>query len=266
MSLAVDLCHAETCHVQAATVVEVELLVLVNDRVGIHGSAEVEAALRHAADHAGLGGQREMVEHALLVGDGCDALGHADAEIDDASHRQLECAAPRNDLALVERQGLERVERHAEFTGERRAVARAVSLVVVIGARDHHTVDQHAGNLDLARVQPARGGNALDLRDDEAVGVLRRHRQRQVVERQRFAFHGDVAGQVGGRAADERHRDRKGLVEKPLLAVELDDANEIFAGRSVDAPALDARIDESAQADLGQCSGAMPGDVAEELR
>src|SRR3989442_6451735 len=57
-----------------------------------------------------------------FVGYRCDALGHADAKIHDAAHRQLECAAPRDHLALVERQGLERVERKvirsAEHTAE----------------------------------------------------------------------------------------------------------------------------------------------------
>ena len=253
ISFAVDLRHAQASHIQAAAVVEV-------------CGAEVESALRHAADDTGLSGEREMVEHGLFVGDRRDALGHADAQIHDTPHRQLESAAPRDDLALVEQQGLERVERDAEFAGERRAVARAVSLVMVLGARDDDTVDQYAGNLDLARVQRARGGDALDLRDDEAVGILRRHRQRQIVERQRLVLHGDVAGQVRSRAAKQRHRDRKGLVEKPLLAVELDDTNEVFGRRGVDAPALDTRVDKSAQPHLGQRPGAMARDVAEELR
>ena len=99
--------HAETRHVEPAAVVEIELLVLLDDRVGVDCGAEIEPALRHAADHARLGRQRHVLENALLVRDRRDAFGHADAEIDDAAHRQLERAAARDDLALVERQRLD---------------------------------------------------------------------------------------------------------------------------------------------------------------
>jgi hypothetical protein len=44
----------------------------------------------NAADHAGLGGQRQQVDDLLLGGDAGDALGHADAEVDDAVGLQLE--------------------------------------------------------------------------------------------------------------------------------------------------------------------------------
>ena len=81
---AVGLRQAEEGDVEPAAVVEVELVRLVDDRLGVHRGAEVEAAGRDAADDAGLGGQREQVDDPLLGGDGGDALGHADAEVDDA--------------------------------------------------------------------------------------------------------------------------------------------------------------------------------------
>ena len=65
----VDLGHAEAGQVEPAAVVEVELLVLVQQRLRVDRGAEVEPALRHAADHAGLGGERQVVEHPLLAGD-----------------------------------------------------------------------------------------------------------------------------------------------------------------------------------------------------
>ena len=58
----------------------------------------------------------------------------------------------------------------------------------------------------------------------------------------------------------------KRLVEEPLLAVDLHHAHEVVARALVDAPALLARIDEGAQAHLGQRAGAVAGDVAEQLR
>ena len=84
-------------------------------------------------------------------------------------------------------------------------------------------------------------GDALDLRDDEAVGVLRRHRQREVVERQRLALHGDVAGRVGGGAADQRDVDREGLVEShssPSISIS---SHQVLGGARVDLAALLAR-------------------------
>ena len=120
VAVGVDLRHAEARHVEAAAVVEVELLVLVDDGLGVDRRAEIEAALRHAADHARLGGEGQVVEHLLLVGDRGHTLGHADAEVDDAAHRQLEGAAAGDDLALVERHRREHVERHLESRPRRR--------------------------------------------------------------------------------------------------------------------------------------------------
>ena len=42
VALGVDLGHAEARHVEPAAVVEVELLVLVDHRLGVHRGAEVE--------------------------------------------------------------------------------------------------------------------------------------------------------------------------------------------------------------------------------
>ncbi len=109
MAFGVDFGHAQTGHVEPAAVIEVELLVLVDDGLGVHRGAEVEAGLRHATDDSRFGGQRYVVEDALLVRHRRDAFGHADAEVHDAAHGQLEGAAPRDDLAFVERHRREHV-------------------------------------------------------------------------------------------------------------------------------------------------------------
>ena len=118
VAVPVGLREAEAGEVEAAAVVEVELLVLVDDRVGVDRRPEVEPALRQAADDAGLGGERDEVEELLLGGDGRDALRHADAEVDDAAERQLEGAAARDHLALVEGQRRDAVDRRAHLAGE----------------------------------------------------------------------------------------------------------------------------------------------------
>ena len=133
VAVGVDLRHAEARHVEAAAVVEVELLVLVDHGIGVDRRAEIQAALRQAADDAGLGGQRHVVEHLLFVGDLGDTFGHADAEVDDAAHRQFEGTTASDDLALVERHGAEHIQRHLELAGERGVVDGGVGLLVVFG-------------------------------------------------------------------------------------------------------------------------------------
>ena len=90
-------------------------------------------------------------------------------------------------------------------------------------------------------------------------------RQREVVQHQRLVLHRDVAREIGGRAADERYRHRKRLVEQPLLAVDGEQLDEILFRPCVDPAACLARIDERAHADLGQRARAVARDVAEEL-
>ena len=85
IALGVRLRHAEAGHVQAAAVVEIELLVLLDHRVRIQRRAEIEPCLRHAADHAGLGGERQVCQYLLLRRHRRNTFGHADAEVHDAA-------------------------------------------------------------------------------------------------------------------------------------------------------------------------------------
>jgi hypothetical protein len=101
---AIDLGKAKKGCVQTPAIVEVELVGLVDDGLRIDGGAEIDAAGRDAADHAGLRRHRDQVDDLFLVRDAGDALGHADAEIDDAVGLQLERRAARDDLALIHRQ------------------------------------------------------------------------------------------------------------------------------------------------------------------
>jgi hypothetical protein len=206
---AVSLGHAETGHVEPAAVVEVELQALLQDGVGIESGAEVEAALRHAADHAGLRGQRDVLEQPLLGSDRRDAFGHADAEIDHAAERKLHGGAAGDDLAGVERQRRAGVERHAEFARVGVVIGRGVGLAVVLRLGDDDTVDEGARDQHALRRERAGDGDALDLDDDDAVGVVRRHGRGGCVELERLALHGGVAARVGGGGTQERDVDRE---------------------------------------------------------
>ena len=230
------------------------------------GRPEVEPALRQPADDAGLGRQRHEIEQLLLGGHGRHALRHADAEIDDAAERQLEGAAPGDDLALVERQRRDAVHRHAHLAGEGRVVGRGIGLAVVLRRCHDHAVDERARDLHIARVQGAGGGDALHLHDHQALGVLGRHGDREVVEGQRLPLHCDVALRIGRRAAQDRDLDRERLVEHPRFASDRQQLDEVLRRPGVElAPAL-TRVDEGPQADLRDQARLAPGDLAEELR
>ena len=79
----------------------------------------------------------------------------------------------------------------------------------MLGVSQHDAIDQDARDVDLARIEQVRSRDALDLRDDEAAGVLGRHGGGEIVQRQRLALHGDVAVRIAGGAADERDVDRE---------------------------------------------------------
>jgi hypothetical protein len=267
VAFGVGLREAEDRDVEAAAVVEVELARLVDHRLRVDRGAEVEPARGDAADDARLGGERQQVEHLLLGGDVGDALGHADAEVDDRVALELERGPARDHLARAERERRERAHRHPQLAGERGAVLRRERLHVVLGALgDDDAVDEDARHLDLARVQRAALGDALDLRDHDAAAVVRRHRDRERLERQRLVLHRQVAVGVGGRRADDPDLDRKRLVEEHLLAVDLHQADEVVLRRRVDLAAALARIDERAEADLGERSRLARGDVANRVR
>jgi hypothetical protein len=100
---AIDLGEAQKRRIETSAVIEVKLIGLIDHRLGIDGGAEIDAAGGDPADHPGLRRQGNEVDDPLFVGHCRDALGHADAEIDDAVGFELECRAPCDDLAFAHR-------------------------------------------------------------------------------------------------------------------------------------------------------------------
>ena len=186
-----------------------------------------------------------------------------EAERRDVARTELHRRAPRDHLLDAERLGLQGGEIDARLARERRIVAGLGRLHLI--RIDHDDVDQRAGHVDLAGRDRARRLEAPDLRDHEAAGVARRERQIERAERRRLLGHRDVAAGIGGGAADDRHvrRDRPNV--QPLLAVELDDADDVLAGRAVHPAAAPARVDEGVEADLGQHPCPARGRVAQEI-
>jgi hypothetical protein len=132
----VHLGHSQAGQVEPATVVKVELLVLVQERLRVDRSAEVEAALRHAPDHAGFGRERHVLEHPLFTSYCRDDLRHADAEVDDTTQGQLESAAASDQLSLVERCRFHAVDGYAHLSGESGVVRSGVGLPVRVTRRE----------------------------------------------------------------------------------------------------------------------------------
>ena len=266
VAVLVALGEPQAGHVEAAAVVEIEHLVLVDDAIGVRRRAEARPGGEHAAHRAGLGGERDVGGHLLLVGHRRDALWRADPEIDDAVRRQFEGGAARDDLAGVEGHLLHAADRYADLPGERRVVLHAVVHAVHLGLGQHHAIHQDAGNAHVLGQQEAVIDDALHLRDDDAAVVARRHGLRQAIEGQRFLLEGDVARRVGRGAADEGDVDLGGGVEQPLLAIDLHELDDLGLRHRVDARAAVARIDVGVQAHLREQARLAGGAGPVELR
>ena len=126
-----DLGKSKTSEIEAAAVIKVELLVLLNDGFGIERGSEVEPALRKASYNSGFGCERQVFENALLGRDSRDPFRHADAQINDTAERQLECAAPCDDLSVVQLHRRDASKRNALPAGEGVVIRRTIGLEVV---------------------------------------------------------------------------------------------------------------------------------------
>ena len=158
VALLVHLGDAEAGEVEPAAVVEIEHLVLVDDRVGVGRRAEVRSARQHAADGAGFGRHGEERRHLLLGRDGRNAVRGADAEIDGAVQRQLESGAARDDLALVEFHARHVIDGNADGARQRRIVVHAVVHAVHLGRiGDDHAVDENARHAHVLGLERAVG-------------------------------------------------------------------------------------------------------------
>ncbi len=245
----IGLCHAEKCRIESSAVDEIKLRTVVNHRLAVDGGTEIESSHRHTPDNAGVHGQRNQVLHLFLGGNRPDAVGQADAEIDDAVGSKLERCAPRNNLPLVELESVERLQRNSHLARESGIVLCAIALHVVLGLRYHDAVDHDSGDPHLPGIEGSLLSDALHLTDDIPAGVLCRDRHGEIFEEQGFLLHGHITFRVCGGSADKSHIDGKRLVEKGLLSAELDELNDVVPGHLVDLSPFLARIDEGAQPD-----------------
>lgn len=179
---------------------------------------------------------------------------------------ELHGAASADDLARREVQHGQLAQRLLDLAREGRLVVDALGppAAVLVGGL-HDVVDHDARYGDVLGVQAARLRQVLDLHDDDAAGVLGGRGDGQPLVHDALVLEGDVALLVGGGAAQDGDVEREASVEQVLLAVELDELAGVLGGLGVHAPALDARVDEGVQADLGDQAGATRRDLAPQV-
>ena len=259
----IGLREAQKRDVEAAAVVEIELVGLVDHRLCVDRCAKIHAARGYAADHAGFCGERDEIGDLFFVGDGGDAFGHTNAEIDDAVGFEFERGAARDDLSRAVFHRRQGTCARADLRGIGGIVLRGEGLPVVFGPGHHDAIDQHARHFHLSRIERATFGDALDLRDHDAVGIARGHGDSERLQRQRFLLHRQITVRVAGCSPDDTDIDREPLVEEIFLAVDFHQADDVLLRLLVELAAAVARIDESAEAD--EASGRQRVAVADEF-
>ena len=107
----------------------------------------------------------------------------------------------------------------------------------------------------------------LDLGDHLAAETLGREHRIEDLELHGLLGGGEIAHLVANGPADEHGVDRHRAVEHVLLAVDLDDLRDVLelAGALVHLSALDARVDEGAEADLAHLAREAAGHRTIEL-
>ena len=151
-------------------------------------------------------------------------------------------------LAHREGRGGGRARRSLDLARQGRIVDHVVAHR--LGRIGHHGINQRAGHAHCARRQRADLYRGPHLGDDLAARVVGGERGRVDIDVGRLLVEADVAVRIGEGAADQRHVDRKRLVAQQLAAIDFDHLGEIVLGALVHAPALKARVDERAKADV----------------
>ena len=263
IAVTVDLQRAHEADVQAAVVIEVELVGHVIDRGRADHGAEHRARGRKAAHAAALHGEGDVVQHAVLPGVVGDRLRDADAHVDDVFLPQLLRGAPPDDaggggiLPPGGGQGLDAVRPSGPLgVGDLKAAGEGrVGLVPPAGLHHHDGVHQAAGDDGVAG---AGGGvhQAVHLHDHLAAVGLAGLADGQGVAGHVHVVKGDVPPRVRRRALDQGRGDLRELIVEELLPVHL---HQLHQGRvlrkPVDARAFPPGIDEDVQAHLGQRAG-----------
>ncbi len=101
----VSLGQAEEAAVEAAPVVEIELVGLIDHAIRVGAGAEAQPAGRQPTDDSRLCGECDIIQHLLLVRHIGHPLGHPDAEVYDAVLLEFERCPACDDFSGPHRHG-----------------------------------------------------------------------------------------------------------------------------------------------------------------
>ena len=140
-------------------------------------------------------------------------------------------------------------------------------VLLGVGA-DDDLVDEDARDGNVLGIDGAGLGDLANLGDDLAAVALGGKNRVEDLELHGLVGGGEVTHLIADGAADEAHVNRHLVVEHVLLAMDGDDLGDVGQGLGavVHLAALDARVDEGAQANLAHLAGEATGHRAVELR
>ena len=251
--------------VQSAAVIEVELIALVQDGVGVGGGAELGSALRDAAHRAALHRQGHPVADPLLRGHGGHVFRRPYAQVHRDVRPQLQGAPAADDLLGAQGQPRRFRIRCPARSGEDGVVPAADGLLVVLRPGHHHIVHIDAGDLDQSGVQAARPDHLLHLDHHHAAAVLHGLGHRGGLQGGDFLLQGHVAALVGTGPPQEGHADGESGIKEVLLPLDGDALHQVLCSDAVDLAAAVLGIDEGPQAHRRDGARLVGGDVPEKM-
>ena len=265
VAVLVGLRQAQEGDVEPSAVVPVEHGRLLEVCLGVARRAEEQVGPRFTAHRAGLGREGHHLVDPLVGGQPAHGVGIADAEVDDRTGDELHGRTPDHHGARTQRRRLGRRQGDPQIPRQRRVEATGRLGMELGRGGDHHVIDQRGGDPHMLGVQGAGLGGVLHLGDDDAAAVLGRLGYRELAQDDRLFVQSDVAQLVGGGAPDHRHVDGERGVQEVLPSLDLDHLHIIGGRRLVHPAAPEARVDESADADVGDDAWAVGGDLPVEL-
>src|SRR5262249_38071482 len=130
---------------------------------------------------------------------------------------------------------------------------------------DHHRIHQDAGHTHRARRQRADLYGSPHLDDHLAARVVGGEGGGVDIDVGWLLLETDVAVCISEGATDQGDVDGERLVAQQLAAIDAHHLGQIGPGGPVHTSALDARVYEGAEADVGEEAGPSGADLAEEL-
>ena len=240
---------------------------MVDDGISITGRTEAGTALRYTTDSATFDGQGNGISDTFFTGNGSNVFRSADAEVDDSVFGQFQSTAATDNFLSAHREScVSSAFRSTMFAAKGRIIFAVIRLLMVFRSSYDNVINIDARNLDHARVEAAVSNDIFDLDDDFTATVVNGLGYGSAFERPDFFVHGDIAGFISIRTAEESYVDREGRVEKLFMTIDFDQFDEVFFGYVIELAAELTGIEKSFQTDVGEdaelmtCQGAEPVD------